>query len=207
MLIILQIRNLRFRVNLFSKVIKQNINEKKRRIESTLVFSSSTTLKTYWKNCGRVLRHGQGSLSWEEVSEQMRNRECTTKQWHTSFHGWKDLEILLSKEMLTLLVAVAKIVHSFEIGTKWWLEVPCRPLSGKNIRSEVSLLKWLVQWLSIDKNVEHHLWIVLILAPILLFFNYFTISWIEKKLIWIQIIVISNECKMYPVKVHLRNLL
>lgn len=180
---------------------------KKRRIESTLVFSSSTTVKTYWKNCGRVLRHGQGSLSWKEVSEQMRNRECTTKQWHTSFHGWKDLEILLSKEMLTLLVAVAKIVHSFEIGTKWWLEVPCRPLSGKNNRSEVSLLKWLVQWLSIDKNVEHHHWIVLILAPILLFFNYFTISWIEKKLIWIQIIVISNECKMYPVKVHLRNLL
>lgn len=54
-----------------------------------------------------------------------------TKQWHTLFHGWKDLELLLLKEELTPLTAVTKIVHNFEIGTKRLLEFPSRLLSVK----------------------------------------------------------------------------
>lgn len=56
-----------------------------------------------------------------------------TKQWNTLFYGWKDLELLLSKEEFTPLTAVTKIVHNFEIGTKRLLEVPSRLLSEKKI--------------------------------------------------------------------------
>jgi hypothetical protein len=32
------------------------------------------------------------------------------------FYGWNDLELLFSKEKLSLFGAVRKIVHNFEIG-------------------------------------------------------------------------------------------
>lgn len=115
-----------------------------------------------------------------------------TKQWHTLFHGWKDLELLLPKEELTPLTAVTTIVQNFEIGIKRLLEVPSRLLSGKKIRSAF-LLKWLAQRLCIDKDVENPYWTVFTLAPISLFFKTILLFLDWKKKLYIN----SSICYLF----------
>lgn len=54
----------------------------------------------------------------EEESEQVRTEITDGKVVTHIFYGWNDLQLLFSKENSTLVGAVRKIVHNFEISTK-----------------------------------------------------------------------------------------